>query len=164
MAEDLDRWLAEFADSPRLLRQALRRVPPERLDARPAPGKWSAREIALHLCDTEISVAFRLKRALAEPGGTMPAFDQERWVDALAAFEDLPHALRTFGALRGQMTALLRRLPPDAWGRASVHPDLGPVRLDDWLRRFVSHTAGHIAQIRSLSGPGSAPAPYRPVP
>ena len=149
---DVDRLLTEFADGPRQVREALARVAPERLEVRPRPRKWSAREIALHLCDTEISVAFRMKRALAEPGSAVLAFDQDRWVDTLAPYQDLTLALSAFAALRAEMAAILRGLPAEAWERVSVHPAAGAVRLDEWLARFVEHTQRHIGQILALAG------------
>lgn len=149
--EEREPLIAAFADGPRQLRAALRLVNQERLRVRPLPTKWSALEIALHVCDTEISVAFRLKRAIAEPGSPVPAFDQDRWVDALSQVQDLALALAAFTALREEMAALLRKLPAKAWANTSVHPEAGPVRLDDWLKRFVRHTESHISQILALS-------------
>ena len=152
MPEDRASLITAFAEGPHKLRQALQEVPPARLEARPHPKKWSPREIALHLCDTEISVAFRWKRALAEPGGPVLAFDQDRWVDTLAPWQDLDAALGAFAALRAEMTALLSRLPEDAWERVYVHPASGAVSVAEGLRRCVGHTEGHIAQIRALAG------------
>jgi len=36
------------------------------VDARPALGKWSAREIVHHLADSEMTSAIRLRRLIAE--------------------------------------------------------------------------------------------------
>ncbi|PWU01965.1 MAG: hypothetical protein C5B51_21780, partial [Terriglobia bacterium] len=41
-----------------------------------APGKWSARQILCHLADSEITFAFRLRQAVAEPHHTIQPFDQ----------------------------------------------------------------------------------------
>jgi hypothetical protein len=146
--------IAEYADGPRRLRRAVEEVAPARLAVRPAPGKWSAREIALHLCDAELSTVFRMKRAVAEPGSPVPAFDQERWTDALGPSQDLALALAAFAAMREEMAATLRRLPEEAWARTAVHPEAGPVSLLDWLRRAVRHTESHLAQIRALARVG----------
>ena len=144
--------LAAYAAGADRLRQALDALPSDRLAVRPGPEKWSAREIALHLCDSEISMVFRMKRAIAEPGSPVPAFDQDRWVEALAAHQDLRLALAAFAALRAEMTAVLRGLPPDAWQRTVIHPQAGAVSLEDWLRRAVLHTQNHLAQIRACGG------------
>ena len=160
---DVDRLIAEFADGPRQVREALGSVAPERLDVRPRPQKWSAREIALHLCDTEISVAFRMKRAIAEPGGAVLAFDQDCWANALGPYQDLNLALSAFAAVRTEMAAILGRLPAESWAHVSVHPEAGAVRLDEWLARFVEHTRRHIGQILALAedglAAGGAPSP-----
>ncbi len=149
-------WLIRaYAGAPDSLRQALDALPQGRLDVRPAPGQWSPREIALHLCDAEVASVFRLKRTIAEPGGTVPAFDQDRWTEALARVEDLDPALAVFGALRAEMAGILRRLPADAWERTAVHPEAGAHTLEDWLRRIVRHAENHIGQIRAQGAAGT---------
>ncbi len=156
MPEGHGALLAALAAGPGRVREALCLLPEERLPLRPRPGKWSAREIALHLCDTEVSVAFRCKRALAEPGSAVPAFAQDQWVDTLGPWQDLEAALAAFSALRAELVAILRRLPDEAWTRVSVHPEAGPVSVAEWVRRFVAHTDQHIAQIRALAEPPAA--------
>src|SRR5947208_16269770 len=47
------------------------------LDARPAPGEWTAREIVHHLGDSEMTSAIRLRRLLAEENPTIAGYDQE---------------------------------------------------------------------------------------
>jgi hypothetical protein len=149
-------WLiSAYARAPEVLRHALAALPPGRLDVRSAPGKWSPREIALHLCDAELASVFRLKRTIAEPGGTVPAFDQDRWTEALARVEDLEPALAAFAALRAEMAGVLRRLPADAWERTAVHPETGAHTLEDWLRGIVRHAENHIGQIRAQGAGGT---------
>jgi hypothetical protein len=55
-----------------------------RLEWRPAPAKWNAREVFCHLADTEIAFAFRLRQAIAEDHHVIQPFDQERWAAAYA--------------------------------------------------------------------------------
>lgn len=146
-----DALIADFAAGPQRLRSALTAVPAAARAVRPGPDRWSALEIALHVCDTELSLQFRMKRAIAEPGAPVPGFDEKRWTEALAAGEDIELALGAFGALRAGMAALLRQLPAEAWERSSVHPEAGPVTLQGWLERAVRHTENHAAQIDALA-------------
>ena len=53
------------------------------LDRRPAPGKWTAREIVHHLADSEMTSAIRLRRLIAEDNPVIVGYDQEQFARAL---------------------------------------------------------------------------------
>ena len=64
--------------APATLAALLEGVPPALWDRRPAPGKWSIREIVAHLADDELVGAYRIRLILAAPGTAIQAFDQDR--------------------------------------------------------------------------------------
>ena len=45
----------QYKDGYRVVIEALERISDRELDARTAPGKWSAREIVHHLADSEMT-------------------------------------------------------------------------------------------------------------
>ena len=49
------------------------------LDRRPAPGKWTSREIVHHLADSEMTSAIRLRRLIAEDNPVIVGYDQEQF-------------------------------------------------------------------------------------
>ena len=53
----VDAILASTADA---IAESLKAIGPNRIDNPPAPGKWSAAEIACHLADCELVFGFRL--------------------------------------------------------------------------------------------------------
>ena len=57
----------QYKDGYRVVAEALVGATDEDLDARPAPGKWTAREIVHHLADSEMTSAIRLRLLLAAP-------------------------------------------------------------------------------------------------
>src|ERR1700704_2123406 len=61
------------------------RSPPyhERPGRGPAAGEWSATEVLGHLLDAEVTLGFRIRKLAAEPGGTIVAWDQEKWTVGL---------------------------------------------------------------------------------
>ena len=135
---------------------ALDRVPRDLWTARPSPDDWTVPEIVVHLSDSEANSYVRIRKAIAEPGGAVAAFDEQRWQAALGYHDTDPaEALALFRALRRQTHRLLTSLPDDAWSRASEHPEFGTMTVADWLRRWQSHVAEHIAQIESISAEGS---------
>ena len=98
----------------------------DRPDHRYTPGKWSVRQIAGHMADTERVFGFRalwFARADASP---LPGFEQDDWM-AASDFETQPLAelLAGFQAARTNNLYMLRQLSPDAWerrGLANGHP------------------------------------------
>src|SRR3954453_22532083 len=55
-----------YREGPEAVRAALEGAGTHDLDARPAPGEWTAREIVHHLADSETASTIRLRRLLAE--------------------------------------------------------------------------------------------------
>ena len=55
--EEREQLMAQYKDGYRVIAEALVKITKEELDARPAPGKWTAREIVHHLADSEMTAA-----------------------------------------------------------------------------------------------------------
>ncbi|MBI2162705.1 MAG: DinB family protein [candidate division NC10 bacterium] len=85
--------IEKYRDGYRVVSQALQGVSEQELDARPAPGKWSAREIVHHLADSEMTSAIRLRRLIAE--------DRPMWSAGWRSMRSMPTTTRTRSAARG---------------------------------------------------------------
>ncbi len=81
-------------------------------ERKPAPGKWSAREILCHLADCEIVFAFRLRQTLAQPGHVIQPFDQEQWAARYESFT-VTEALDVFTAVRRWNIVLIENAAPE---------------------------------------------------
>src|SRR6266542_1260038 len=46
-----------------------------------APGKWTVRQILIHLAQTELALGNRARMAIATPNYVAQAFDQDRWME-----------------------------------------------------------------------------------
>ncbi len=142
--------LREYLHGAELLTAALAALPPESLDHRPGPDRWTSREIVCHLADAEVQAYVRCRVILSEPGATLPNYDQDAWATALDYGETaLGPAVDLVDRLRRINHTLLQDLPDEAWSRAANHEVRGPVSLDDWLRTYVAHLHTHLAQIES---------------
>ena len=105
-----------------------------------AATKWTVRQVAGHVNDTErlfVSRALWFARGFETP---LPSFDQNVAI-AAADFDSRPWAslVEEFNAVRASTLAFFRGLPSDAWdrrGTASGNPF--SVRALAWL------TAGHV--------------------
>src|SRR5688500_11894866 len=84
----------------------------EDLNAVPVPGTWSIRQIVLHLMDSDLIAADRMKRVIAEDRPTLIGFDETAFARNLYYDElDAGVACDLFGKNRLLTGEILRRLP-----------------------------------------------------
>lgn len=133
------------------LRVLVRRLSGAELARRPAPGKWSIKEIVCHLADTEIANAWRYRKILAEENLPLTTWNQDAWANEMAyRRQDLALALAQFDLLRRRNLATVRLLPPSARGRIGVHPEHGPITVEQILQHLVHHDRNHLGQIERI--------------
>ena len=145
--------LARLAATARRLERITSEAVARRTGVRPAPGKWSHKEIIAHLADCELVYGMRYRKILAEPDAVLVAFDQEAWAENLRYRErPLKSALATFKILRNGNVALLKSLPKTAWKKEGRHPAYGPLSLQQIVVHLADHDRNHIAQLERLSG------------
>lgn len=117
-----------------------------------APGKWTMRELLLHLADTEAVVLDRLKRTLADEKPLLWAYDENRWQQHLfPASRDLAVAGRLFTAAREAIIELAALASPEQQGRLAVHSENGRRSFTQLVRMAHEHTAHHLEQLRAIA-------------
>ncbi len=110
-----ERLIQQYADGPARLEGAWARVPAEARKWRPAPGEWSAHEVACHCADSETNGAARIRYVVCEPEPVVLAYDENVWAVALDYHgHPVDVALATVRAVRANTAAVLRRLPEEA--------------------------------------------------
>ncbi|HYX70932.1 MAG TPA: SRPBCC domain-containing protein [Terriglobales bacterium] len=145
--------LERYTAGVEVLREALRAIPAGELDRAPAPGKWSARQTALHIVDAEIVGAARLRWIAAEPGATLLSYQGDVWGEKLNyAAQELEPALELFSLLRRNTAAMLRLLPAAAWqNQALFQESAGEVTLASYLLAHCEHAEAHMEEIAALA-------------
>jgi DinB superfamily len=128
--------------------EALAGITGGELEAREAPGEWSAREIVHHLADSEMTAAIRLRLLIAEDAPTLLGYDQEAFVDRLFPERPIEPSLAAFAAAREATAPILRRLSEEQWRRAGTHSESGPYTVEGWLHIYSVHAHDHADQIR----------------
>ena len=129
----------------------LRDVPDAILDRQPAPGKWTIRQQAAHMADAELVSNARFRWVTAEPGVALPAWDQDKWADALGYGGQSPaEVVALTRRLRQSSAALLRSLPDEAWQRSGIHQERGVVTLLQLVESVAGHLEHHARHIREL--------------
>jgi DinB superfamily len=87
-------------------------------DFRYAPGKWSAKEVLGHVCDTERIFAYRALRISRADATPLEGFEQDDYVrNGPFAHRPLADLVEDFIAVRRATLSLLRNLDEAAWVR-----------------------------------------------
>ena len=150
--QEREQLIAQYSDGYRVVAEALVKITPEELDATPAPGKWSPREIVHHLADSEATAAIRFRRLLAEDHPTIHGYDQDAFAKRLHYDRPYEASLDLFKASRASTTELIGCLSEADWLREGTHTEVGRYGLDTWLRIYAQHAHRHAEQIRTARG------------
>jgi uncharacterized damage-inducible protein DinB len=87
-------------------------------DFRYAAGKWSAKEVLGHVCDTERIFAYRALRIARADATPIEGFEQDDYVrNGPFAQRPLADLIEDFIAVRRATLSLLRNLDEAAWSR-----------------------------------------------
>ncbi|MGF7034680.1 hypothetical protein J2T17_005649 [Paenibacillus mucilaginosus] len=137
-----------FAGNLSRIEESLKGLTEEQLTWKPAPDKWSIKEVVAHLADHLVVTAFRIRQIVSEEVPQVPAFDQDAWVAGIQANEvPLEELLDTYRALLEVNLPLLKRLTPEEWARTAVNPRGKTVTLAELLEGFSKHVGTHLGQI-----------------
>jgi hypothetical protein len=143
--------LDTFRRGPDILDEAIVGVSEEVSLFVPAPGKWNIRQIARHVADTEIVLGVWMRQMISETRPLMATWDQDAWAAGLAYNEYDPFdSAAKFRVLRDDMSAILDRLPPEAFERVGLHPVRGTATLGEWVTRLGKHIEKHAGQIQRI--------------
>src|SRR3954453_21257056 len=72
-----------YEDGGRKLAKGIEHLDRNDLIAVPIPGKWSIQQLVVHLADSDLVIADRMKRVIAEDNPSLLAFDENKWVERL---------------------------------------------------------------------------------
>jgi hypothetical protein len=138
----------QYKDGVGEVQRALEGATDAELDVRPAPDKWTAREIVHHLADSEMTSAIRLRRLIAEDRPVIVAYDQEEYARRLHYNRPIAASMRAFAAARETTAELLDGLSDAEWAREGTHSESGHYTVLIWLEIYAKHAHGHADQIR----------------
>lgn len=147
---DLEEGTAVLERTPAVLRALLADLPDGWTHRNEGPDTWSPFDVVGHLIDgeeTDWLVRVRLILAHGE-GRPFEPFDMRRHL-GLNGERKLGELLDRFATLRAGNLDALRALSltRDDLRRTGVHPEFGPVTLEQLLATWVAHDLGHLAQV-----------------
>ncbi len=136
---DDGRVLEHLRDGFEEVRRLVSSLPEEKLTWRYAAGKWSIKEILVHIVDDERIYAYRALRFARGDRAELPGFEQDDYARTSGA--DQRSRLSIFAeyrAVREATVAMFDGLPEEAFERAGV-ADGNPMSV----RAAAYHIAGH---------------------
>ncbi|HEX2445377.1 MAG TPA: DinB family protein [Vicinamibacterales bacterium] len=140
--------IQKYKDGYRAVAEALAGATDRELDARPAPEKWSAREIVHHLADSEMTSAIRLRLLIVEDRPTIRGYDQEAFARKLFYDRPCEASLEVFRYARETTGQILQRMTAADWAREGTHTEVGAYSVEKWLEIYADHAHNHADQIR----------------
>jgi len=140
-----------IAETPGLLRSAVKELSPTQLDTPYREGGWTVRQVVHHVPDSHVNAYIRLRLALTEEQPTIKPYEENLWAqlpDAKTA--PIEVSLLLLDALHNRWMRLWRSLTAEQFGRVFVHPEHGPRTVDWLLFLYAWHGRHHIAHITEL--------------
>ena len=146
--------VAQYKDGYRVVAEAVAGATDAELDTRPAPGKWSAREIVHHLADSELTSAVRLRLLLASEKPSIAGYDQDEFARRLQYDRPIVASLDALKAARQTTAEILDRMSDADWLREGTHSEVGRYTPETWLEIYGPHAHDHAQQIRKARAAG----------
>jgi hypothetical protein len=137
--------LNSFEKGYELIIAKLNQCPEKFLDYKPTPTSWSAREIIIHLVDSEANSYVRMRIGIAENGQPVTPYDQNKWAENLQyENQSLADNLELFKNLRSTTHKVLAKLNKDDWDN---YFERGRITLVQHIQMAVEHVNVHLNQI-----------------
>jgi hypothetical protein len=116
------------------------------------PGGWTLRQVLHHVPDSHMNAYVRFRKAATEDAPTIAAYEEARWADLADYKLPVQVSMDLLAALHKRWVVFLRSLPPEAFARTYVHPEMGPVPLDQALAIYAWHGKHHLAHVEQALG------------
>jgi len=140
-----------IAEAPARFRDAVRDLSESQLDTPYRDGGWTVRQVVHHVPDSHLNAYIRFKLALTEDSPTIKPYDEGAWARLPdTASTRVETSLTMLDALHERWVNLLQSMKPADFGRTLVHPERGPLSLDQMLAMYVWHSRHHAAHITGL--------------
>ena len=146
--------LAAIRDSIERLPALTARWTPLDYERRYAPEKWTARQVVIHLAQTELALGVRARMALATTGYSAQNFDQDAWLAREVGLSGMD-GVTAFAAIGRMNLALFESLSAAARETAMSHPEYGSITVDWIIYTLAGHQIHHLKQLEPLRIPNS---------
>jgi DinB superfamily len=141
--------LDALADTPERIRRLVERWRDDQFERGYAPGKWTARQVLVHLAQIELALGTRSRFALTQAGYTVQPFSQDDWI-SLENTLDAGTALAAYVSMRRMNLAMWRTLTPEQLNRPFAHPEYGEITVAWTMAMMAGHDIHHLRQLETI--------------
>ncbi len=125
--------------------QAIAGLTRDDLLAFPVRGTWSIQQIIIHLMDSDLIAADRMKRVIAEERPTLLGYNETAFAQRLFPERlDVTMACDVFHKNRLMTAEILSHLPEEAFSRVGLHNERGEVSLRHFVESYSDHLDHHL--------------------
>ena len=122
-------------------------IPEDAASKKPAPNKWSKKEILGHLIDSAANNHQRFMRLQLQTEISLPGYEQDDWVRLNHYQQRTWNEIVTlWSAYNRHLASVIESLDDSALGHVWHSPD-GDVTLEFIASDYVRHLKHHLAQI-----------------
>jgi len=136
-------------ETPSRIRALTDRWSPADFERSYAPGKWTARQVLIHLAQTELALGTRGRMAVSTPNYAAQGFDQDQWMtrDAALSGRDAVDALTAVAVMNRVFFESL-----SAADRATpfTHPEYGDLDVEWLIHQMAGHQVHHLKQLEQI--------------
>jgi hypothetical protein len=123
-------------------------VTEDRAEQAYGPGKWTLKEVVLHMCDAERVFGYRLLRIARGDTTPLPGFEQDEWVPhSCANRRTMACLLLEYAVIRAATMLLVDSIPAEAWTRTGTAGGK-PVSARALAYICAGHERHHVGIIR----------------
>ena len=120
-------------------------------DTHVAPGKWTIRQVIVHVAQWEMILGLRLRFALGSPDYVIKPFEQDDLMGE-ADVVDGPTALAALQAVRRMTLTFVESLTPEQRRQRTRHAERGEIDVEDILVTLAGHGVHHLRQVQRPIG------------
>ncbi len=142
--------LEAMSETPGRIQAIVSALPAEDLERSDALGKWTLRQLLVHLAQTELALPLRARMALTQKGYVAQPFDQNDWM-AAESHLDGATALAAYLSVRRMNLQFFSALSPSARETAFHHPEYGEITIDWLMRQIAGHELHHLRHFEAVA-------------
>lgn len=125
------------------------RLSPATWDHPVAPGKWTIRQVIVHIAQFEMILGTRVRCGVGVPDYVVQPVEQDFLIGE-ADVVDGPTALGALIAVRRMNLAFASSLTPGQRQKTMAHPERGTIDVEDILVTLAGHGVHHLEQVLAM--------------
>ena len=143
--------IRHIEELPAKLKAAVAGLSDAQLDTPYRPEGWTPRQIVHHIADSHMNAYIRFKLGVTEQNPTIKPYNEQTWAETKdGKSSPVSLSLPVIDGLHQRWITFLKSLDASAFARTIMHPERGPMTLDDLLGLYAWHSRHHTAHITEL--------------